>query len=126
MFNKEIFTGKVKQIKGDLMKEWGKITDDDLKSIKGDYTKLTGIIQEKYGLAKAEAEKVSKKFEEAQKDWDKTKTEIQKKWDKIKEEDLEKVKGDLDKLADVVKDKYEVTRSEAEKMIEEIQKKIKK
>lgn len=51
-------------------------------------------------MAKAEAEKVSKKFEEAQKD--------------------------LDKLADVVKDKYEVTRSEAEKMIEEIQKKIKK
>ena len=100
MFNKESFTGKVKQIKGDLMKEWEKITDDDLKSIKGDYTKLTGIIQEKYGLAKAEAEKVSKKFEEAQKD--------------------------LDKLADVVKDKYEVTRSEAEKMIEEIQKKIKK
>jgi len=126
MLNKDIFNGKIKQFKGDLMKQWGKITEDDLKSIKGDYTKLTGIIQEKYGLAKAEAEKISKKFEEAQKDWDKTKVEIQKKWDKIKEEDLEKAKGDFDKLTDVVKERYDVTRSEAEKMIKEIQEKIKR
>lgn len=125
MINKDIVSGKVKQLKGDLMKQWGKITDDDLQSVKGDYTKLTGIIQEKYGLARAEAEKVAKQFEDVQKEWDKAKTEIKKKWDKIKEEDLEKLKGDFDKLADVVKEKYDVTKEEAEKMVKEFQDKIK-
>ncbi len=125
MLNNDIFKGKVNQLKGDLQKRWGKITDDDLRSIKGDYTKLTGIIQEKYGIARAEAEKVAKEFEGVQKKWDKGKADIQKKWSKIKEEEIEKLKGDFDNLNEIVKERYDVTKEEAEKMVNEFKDKRK-
>lgn len=56
--NKDILQGKWGQIKGKIQKQWGKLTDDDLTKIKGDTTKLKGILQEKYGYTKQEAEKM--------------------------------------------------------------------
>jgi len=47
--NKDQFQGKWKQFKGDLKKEWGKFTDDDLQVIEGNYDKFEGKIQERYG-----------------------------------------------------------------------------
>lgn len=44
------FAGKVKQ-------KWGKLTDDDLTVINGKRQELIGKVQERYGIAKAEAEK---------------------------------------------------------------------
>lgn len=58
--NKDIIQGKWKEIKGDLQKTWGKITDDEWEKTKGDATAIAGILQQKYGIAKDEAsEKVS-------------------------------------------------------------------
>ncbi len=58
--NKDIIQGKWKEIKGDLQKTWGKITDDEWEKTKGDATAIAGILQQKYGFAKDEAsEKVS-------------------------------------------------------------------
>jgi len=37
--------------------EWGKLTDDDLVAIDGKREQLLGKLQEKYGIAKEEAEK---------------------------------------------------------------------
>ena len=49
--------GKWTQIKGEVRKKWGKLTDDDLDVIAGERERLVGKIQERYGIAKEEAEK---------------------------------------------------------------------
>ena len=55
--NKDTFQGKWEQVKGDVQKKWGKLTNDDLDVIKGDSKNLVGKLQEKYGMTKEEAEK---------------------------------------------------------------------
>jgi uncharacterized protein YjbJ (UPF0337 family) len=49
--------GQWTQMKGSVRKQWGKLTDDDLDVIAGEREKLVGKIQERYGIAKEEAEK---------------------------------------------------------------------
>lgn len=51
----DILKGKWKQLKGDMKKQWGKITDDELDTAEGSYDKLVGLIQEKYGKTKQQA-----------------------------------------------------------------------
>lgn len=58
------FTGQWKQIKGRLREEWGALTDDDVESISGHQERLVGKLQERYGLAKDEARKQLRKFED--------------------------------------------------------------
>lgn len=60
--DKDIFKGKWEQLRGNVQKEWGKLTDDDLDKIKGDSKILAGKLQEKYGMTKDEAEREVKKF----------------------------------------------------------------
>jgi uncharacterized protein YjbJ (UPF0337 family) len=42
--------------------QWGKLTDDDLDRIDGKREKLTGVIQEKYGRTREQADAEVKKF----------------------------------------------------------------
>jgi uncharacterized protein YjbJ (UPF0337 family) len=49
--------GKWKQMKGALKSRWGKLTDDDLDVIEGQKDQLVGKVQERYGIAKDEAQK---------------------------------------------------------------------
>ena len=49
--------GNWKQFKGQVKEQWGKLTDDDLDVIAGKRDQLVGKIQERYGIAKDEAEK---------------------------------------------------------------------
>jgi uncharacterized protein YjbJ (UPF0337 family) len=49
--------GQWSQMKGSVRKQWGKLTDDDLDVIAGERERLVGKIQERYGIAKEEAEK---------------------------------------------------------------------
>jgi uncharacterized protein YjbJ (UPF0337 family) len=51
--------GKWKQVKGSLKEKWGKLTDDDVDRIAGRRDQLVGKLQERYGIAKEEAEKQS-------------------------------------------------------------------
>lgn len=55
--NSDIIKGKWKQLKGEIQKQWGKLTDDDLDYINGNQEKLEGKLQEKYGYSKEEARK---------------------------------------------------------------------
>ena len=50
-------SGNWKQFKGMVKEKWGKLTDDDLDVISGKRDQLIGKLQEKYGIAKDEAEK---------------------------------------------------------------------
>jgi uncharacterized protein YjbJ (UPF0337 family) len=49
--------GKWRQFKGSAKRQWGKFTDDDLEYIAGHRETLIGKLQERYGLAKEEAQK---------------------------------------------------------------------
>ncbi|MGD9740770.1 MAG: CsbD family protein [Bauldia sp.] len=49
--------GNWKQFAGNVREQWGKLTNDDLDMIKGERQKLAGRIQERYGIAKDEAER---------------------------------------------------------------------
>lgn len=55
--NWDIVEGKWKQFTGSAKENWGKLTDDDLDQAAGKRDKLVGKVQEKYGVAKDEAEK---------------------------------------------------------------------
>ena len=54
--------GNWKQVKGKVKEQWGKLTDDDLMVLEGDQDQLTGRIQERYGIAKEEAERQVRDF----------------------------------------------------------------
>jgi uncharacterized protein YjbJ (UPF0337 family) len=49
--------GKWMQVKGRAKEQWGDLTDDDLDRIEGNRDQLAGRIQERYGVAKEEAER---------------------------------------------------------------------
>ena len=53
----EQLAGKWKQFGGEVKKQWGKLTDDELMQINGSRDVLAGKLQEKYGIAKEEANK---------------------------------------------------------------------
>jgi uncharacterized protein YjbJ (UPF0337 family) len=48
--------GNWKQIRGKAQVQWGKLTDDDLDVVAGKRGQLSGKLQERYGIAKDEAE----------------------------------------------------------------------
>jgi uncharacterized protein YjbJ (UPF0337 family) len=55
--------GNWKQFKGKVRETWGELTDDEIEQIAGKRDILLGKIQEKYGIAKDEAEMRIKEFE---------------------------------------------------------------
>jgi len=54
--------GKLKELKGDFKKKWGELTDDDWKVVGGNKDKLKGILQEKYGRSKEQAQREVDEF----------------------------------------------------------------
>jgi uncharacterized protein YjbJ (UPF0337 family) len=55
--NSDVFKGKWHQLKGEVKSRWGKLTDDDMDRVEGDTEKLIGRVQERYGYARADAER---------------------------------------------------------------------
>jgi uncharacterized protein YjbJ (UPF0337 family) len=49
--------GKWKEYKGKAKAKWGELTDDELDRINGRREELVGLVQQRYGRAKDEAEK---------------------------------------------------------------------
>ena len=62
--------GNWKQLKGKVVEQWGKLTDDDLDVIAGKREQLAGRIQERYGVSRDEAEKQVDQWKSSwTKDW---------------------------------------------------------
>jgi len=53
------------QFKGKVKERWGKLTDDDLDIIEGRQEQLIGKLEQRYGIAKEEAEKQFREFLDA-------------------------------------------------------------
>ena len=63
--NWDQIVGNWKQAEGKAKEKWGKFTDSDWMVVKGKREQLVGKIQERYGIAKGEAEKQVAEFERA-------------------------------------------------------------
>ena len=49
--------GNWRQFKGKVKEKWGKLTDDDLDTVAGKRDQLLGKLQERYGIARDEADR---------------------------------------------------------------------
>ena len=54
--NKDTVEGNWKQLKGKVMEQWGKLTDDHFDVIAGKREQLLGSIQDRHGISREEAE----------------------------------------------------------------------
>jgi uncharacterized protein YjbJ (UPF0337 family) len=61
--NEDKIKGQWKQLTGKLKAKWGKLTDDDLTIADGNAEYLAGKLQERYGIAREEAERQIKDFD---------------------------------------------------------------
>lgn len=57
------------QLKGNIRKQWGKLTDDHLDEIEGRRDRLVGKVQEVYGLSEEDARDQVDTFMEANADY---------------------------------------------------------
>ena len=55
--NEDTFKGQWMQLKGKIREQWGKLTDDDLDQIQGRSEQLIGKLQNRYGIARDEAQR---------------------------------------------------------------------
>jgi uncharacterized protein YjbJ (UPF0337 family) len=60
--NTDQIKGNWLQLKGKIKEEWGNLTDDDITVAEGKMEALAGRIQERYGIAKEEAERRVNEF----------------------------------------------------------------
>ena len=58
--NEQILKGQWKEIKGEIQKNWGQITSDELEKAKGNAKAILGLIQQRYGHSQ---EEVSRKLD---------------------------------------------------------------
>jgi uncharacterized protein YjbJ (UPF0337 family) len=54
--------GKFNELKGNFKQKWGELTDDDWTQISGSKDKLLGILQQKYGRSKEQAQREIDEF----------------------------------------------------------------
>ena len=66
--NENEVKGKWLEIRGEVQKAWGKLTNDELDQSKGDLKIISGLIQQKYGKSQGEYTKklsdIFNRFEE--------------------------------------------------------------
>jgi uncharacterized protein YjbJ (UPF0337 family) len=55
--NEDTFKGQWMQLKGKIREQWGKLTDDDVDQIQGRSEQLIGKLQNRYGIARDEAQR---------------------------------------------------------------------
>ena len=63
--NTDQMKGNWKQLVGKAKEKWGKLTDDDWQIVEGKRDQLVGRIQERYGIARQEAERQIADFEKS-------------------------------------------------------------
>jgi len=54
--NQDIVQSKWPELKGQVKQKWGKLTDDDLQRLSGNTEELVGVLQQRCGYGKVQAE----------------------------------------------------------------------
>ncbi|WP_027817291.1 CsbD family protein [Paraburkholderia bannensis] len=60
--NNDIAAGKWKQLIGKAKAAWGELTDDELTKVEGRADRIAGLIQERYGKTRDEAQQEVKRW----------------------------------------------------------------
>jgi uncharacterized protein YjbJ (UPF0337 family) len=55
--NRDTLKGQWTQLKGQVRKQWGKLTEDEVDQIQGDAEILMGKLQERYGYSREQAQR---------------------------------------------------------------------
>lgn len=128
----DIIAGKWSQIAGHAKTTWGKLTDDEITQISGNKDILMGKLQEKYGWTKEEAEaqitdfygNIKSQFEDTKDDaenlWDSMVSKVKTLWADFNDDELTEIKKDKDALLEKIALKYQITKEEAQKKIDEL------
>jgi uncharacterized protein YjbJ (UPF0337 family) len=66
--NSNTIRGKFNELKGDFKKKWAELTDDDWTYVSGSKDKLLGVLQQKYGRTKEQAQQEMDDFFEEDKE----------------------------------------------------------
>ena len=79
--NNDILEGKWKEMRGQFKEWWGKLTDDELEQAGGNAEQIVGLIQQKYGYTRENAEqefnrRVKDLFLEVRKAWNNIPLEV--------------------------------------------------
>jgi len=61
--NTDQMKGNWKQLIGKAKEKWGQLTDDDWRIVEGQRDQLVGRIQERYGIAREEAQRQVDEFD---------------------------------------------------------------
>ena len=61
--NTDKIKGNWKQVVGKAKEKWGRLTDNDWQIVEGKRDQLVGKVQERYGIAREEAERQVADFE---------------------------------------------------------------
>jgi uncharacterized protein YjbJ (UPF0337 family) len=54
--NQDLLSSKWPKLKGQVKQQWGKLTDADVQPLSGTTAELAGILRQRYGYGKAQAE----------------------------------------------------------------------
>ncbi len=63
--NSDQIQGNWKQLKGKMREKWGKLTDNDWEQVAGKKDQLLGMLQERYGYTREQAERDYSDWERA-------------------------------------------------------------
>ena len=55
--NRDTLKAQWTQLKGQVRRQWGKLTDDEIHEVQGNAEVLIGKLQERYGYSRQEAER---------------------------------------------------------------------
>lgn len=122
--NTEILKGEWLQLKGEIRKTWGELTDNDLEQVKGEAERLEGLLQQKYGHGIDEVrEKVAgiiNRYDDlsAIGEWNMIKGEIQKAWGNLTDSEVDRINGSKTRLLGALQQKYGHSREEAWKALD--------
>ena len=61
--NEPWMKGKWNEYKGKVKERWGKLTDDDVDQVEGKRDQLLGLVQQRYGRSREQAEKELNEWE---------------------------------------------------------------
>ncbi|HEX5011092.1 MAG TPA: CsbD family protein [Planctomycetota bacterium] len=60
--NLDILQGKWHVLRGRIRSRWGRLTNDDLDRLEGGLEQLAGLVQQRYGLQREQAEQEAAEF----------------------------------------------------------------
>jgi uncharacterized protein YjbJ (UPF0337 family) len=118
--NKLQFQGHWNQLKGKLKEKFGKLTDDDLIHLSGKRDELIGKLQVLYGSTREKIEhqideiEIAFYAEELRIHWDYLKSKLKEKWNSLTEDDIQRIKGNSDRLIAQLQERYHFAKAKAE------------